>query len=152
MSEEKVVTDEQIKKVEAEIASKQAAELSRLSEAKAKEIEDRVRREMMEKADKEAQVKRLNDLEEANKKLKEESEARLKVATETFEKRLQELEAVKKGVVNTDNPFKNATPSQSEELYKGVKMDSTSLAEIEEMSRRAFVKTHGLPEWFGTKQ
>lgn len=151
MSEERIVTEDQIKKVEAEIRASQAAELSKLSEVKAKEIEDKIRKEMAEKAEKEAQLKRLAELEESNKRLKEESEARIKVATEAFEKRIQELEAVKKGVVNTANPFNQApsSTSQSPELYKGVRVDEEAVKASEELSQDVFVKHHGLPEWFG---
>lgn len=145
---DKVIPKEELDKIESMVAAKQAEELSKLSESKAKEIEEKVRREMTDKAEKENQNKRIQELEEQNKKTQVEMEAKIKAEREAFDKRLQELENVKKGIVNTENPFSNNAPN----LRNGIDVDKLDMKRVEEDSRKAFVEHFRLPSDFGTKK
>jgi membrane protein involved in colicin uptake len=132
MEENKLISDEEIRKVEEQVASKQAEELKKLSEAKAVEIETKVRKEIKDTQEKEHVTSKLVQLEEANKKLQSEMESRLKAEREAFEARIADLEAKRKGVSINDSPFKDAS-----NLRNGIDVDKLDLKRIEEESREA---------------
>lgn len=147
MEENKVISDEEIKKVEEQVAAKQAEELKKLSEQKAVEIETKVRKEIKETQEKEQVVSKLAQLEEANKKLQSEMESKLKAEREAFETKIAELEAKRKGVSANESPFKDAS-----NLRNGIDVDKLDMKRIEEESREAFKRYHGLPSNWGIKQ
>lgn len=156
MTDDKLVSDKDIEAVEAQIKNAQAEELKKVGEAQAKVIEDKVRKEFQEKAEKEALQKKLADQEEAIKKSKEETAALIKAQQEAFEKRLAELEATKKGVATNDNPFKNKDKeidyAHQRILPDGSVVDTrdpVKMAEIQEASRRAWMEKVGIrnDEW-----
>jgi membrane protein involved in colicin uptake len=147
MSEEqKVVSEEEIKRVDEQVAAKQAEELKKLSEEKAKEIETKVRKEISETQEKEKIRTQLTALEEQNKKLQVEMEAKLKAERESFEARLAELEAKRKGISTNDSPFKSTA-----NLRNGIDVDKLDMKRVEEESREAFKRYHKLPDYWGIK-
>lgn len=146
MSEEKVISQEDLSKIEAEIKNKQAEELKKLSDAKAVEIEEKVRKEMSEKQEKELQSKRLSELELQNKKLHEDMETRLKQEREAFESRIRELEATRKAVSDVKSPFQ-----ESPTLKNGIDVNKLDLVEVEKQSKEAFKRHFGLPHHWGEK-
>lgn len=147
MSEEKVISQEQLDQIEAEIKAKQAEELKKISDAKAVEIEEKVRKELTEKQEREAQLKRLSDLEVQNQNIRKEMEEKLKAERESFEKRLQELEATRKGIADVKSPFQE--PSGN--IKKGIDVDKLDLARVEAESKEAFKRHFGLPGHWGEK-
>ena len=159
MSEEtKAVNQSDIDAVEAEVAKKQAAEMKKLSEEKAKEIEGKVRGEF-EAKDKAKQLDdRLAKIEEENKKLREDSDAKvkeqeikMKTQEEAFKKQLEEALAVKKGAVTNKSPFNDENEnSENIKVVDGREIDVSKLDydEIEKLSAEEFRRYHGLPGAF----
>lgn len=146
MEENKVISDEEIKKVEEQVAAKQAEELKKLSEAKAVEIENKVRKEIKDTQEKEQVISKLAQLEEANRKLQSDMESRLKAERDAFEAKIAELEAKRKGIADNDSPFKDAN------IRNGIDVDKLDLKRVEEESREAFKRYHGLPGDWGIKR
>jgi hypothetical protein len=151
MEEHKNISDEEIKKIQSEIAAKQAEELSKLSESKAKEVEERVRKEMEAKMEAERLKAELAKQSEALKKLQEEQEIKMKAQQEAFEKRLQELEGQKKGIAKNESPFNSQSSNPNIKVIDGIPVDLSKLdhAAIEEQSRQEWMKFVGIkdPNW-----
>ncbi len=150
-SDNKLVSDEQINKVEAEIKAAQAEELKKVGEDQAKIIEDKVRKEYEVKAEKEALEKKIADQEEAIKKAQVDTDAKIKAQEDAFEKRIAELEATKKGVATNDNPFKGKEQeidyAHQRILPNGKIVDTRNpqvMTEIEEESRKAWMAKVGI--------
>ncbi|RLI53853.1 MAG: hypothetical protein DRP09_14655 [Candidatus Thorarchaeota archaeon] len=153
MAEEIKVSEEELAKIEAEVKSRQAEELQKQSETQAKEIENKVRTELTDKAEKEALQKEIIDMKESQAKTledmgKEREEALIKAKAdrEAFEKRLQELEATRKGLSKNDSPF-NQTNNENIKVVDGKEIDVSKLdmKEIEKESGKAFMEYHNVP-------
>lgn len=152
MEPNKSVSKEDLEIVEKEVIKRQAEALREASDKQAKEIEDKVRKEMESKMASDKLHEQVNRQELELKKLHEEQEIKLKVQQEAFEKRLQELEAVRKGVVNTQSPFENK-PNPNVKIIDGKEVDTTQLdlKEIEKQSAEEFRRYHNLPSWYFKK-
>ena len=150
------INQEDIAVIEAAIAKEKAAEFEKFSVEKAKEIEDRVRKEMEEKLEADKLKAKLESLEAENKKLASEQEAKMKAANDAFEKRIQELEATKRGASSNNNPF-SGTQNMTDPKFLGknpvtgevIDVSKLNMDEVEEQSRRAFMEKVGIsnPEW-----
>ena len=146
MTEQTTVNDDDIKRVEADLAAKKAAddkakqeEISKLLESAATKGKDEALKEFQaEQARKEAEA-RAAKLEEDMKRLKEESEKKVTELAKQMETKLQELDSQRKGVVRSDSPFNKTTPNSTPQLTKE-KMD-----EIDRRSMEAFYSYLGRP-------
>jgi chromosome segregation ATPase len=147
MTEQINVSEEEIKKIDEQVAQKQAEELKRLSDATAKEIETKVRKELTDQQEKEKLSMKLSDLENQNKKIREEMETKLKAERDAFEARLSELEARRKGLASNESPFKEDKGN----IRNGIDVDKLDYKKIEEESREAFKRYHRLPSDWGIK-
>jgi len=151
MEANKNISDEEIRKIELEIANKQAAELSKISEVKAKEVEDKVRKEMEAKMESERLRAELVKQSDTIKKLQESQEAQIKAQQEAFEKRLQELEGQKKGIVKNESPFNSQSSNPNVKVIDGIQVDVTKLDHdaVQEQSRQEWMKHVGIkdPRW-----
>jgi len=146
----KLVSDKEIADVEAEIKAKQAEEMKKMSEDAAKAIEDKVRKEYADKAEKEKLQKELEDLKNADKSAKEELEAKLKAQEEAFTKKLEELQGQKKRVAKNESHFndKDAKNPDIKTLPSGDKVDVSKLdmKEVEKESAERFAEYLGYPK------
>jgi TolA-binding protein len=152
MEPNKGVSDSDIKAIESEVVKRQAQALKDASDTQAKEIETRVRKEMEIKLESDKLKEQVDKQNEEIKKLQTEQETKLKSQQEAFEKRLQELEAVRKGTVNTQSPFDNK-PNPNIKVIDGKEIDTTNLdlKEIEKQSAEEFRRYHNLPNWYFKK-
>lgn len=142
----KVISDEDLRKVEAEVQKRQAEALRGKADEQAKEIEAKVRAEMQAKLETEKLQARLAKQEEDFAKFKEEQEAKVKAQEEAFKKQLEEALAQKKGLSKNELPFKDSDPSNIRVLQDGTEIDISKLdhEEIEEQSRQAFMKAFNI--------
>lgn len=149
MSEEekkKVISDEELRKIEVEVQRRQAEALKGKADEQAKEIEAKVRAEMMAKAEADKLKEQVKKQEEEFSKFKEEQDARLKAQEEAFKKQLEEALAQKKGLSKNESPFKDSEPQNMRTLEDGTQIDVSKLnhEEIEEESRQAFIKAFNI--------
>lgn len=148
--ENKGISHEDIQKIEAEVSKKQADALKQASEAQAKEIEEKVRKDMEAKLEAEKLREKVQKQEEEFKTKLAEQEAKVKTQQEVFEKRLAELEAMRKGTVENKSPF---TSNPNVKTIDGQDVDTTKLdlTEVEKQSAEAFRRHFNLPHFYFEK-
>ncbi|HEY9704672.1 MAG TPA: hypothetical protein V6C58_19680 [Allocoleopsis sp.] len=144
---ENQITEEDIKKIESEVAKKQAEALKLKADEQAKEIEAKVRKEMEAKLEADKLREQLKKQEEDLKKFREEQDAKLKAQEEAFRKQLEDALATKKGIASNESPFKDNN-SNLVTLQDGKQVDVNKLnhEEIEEQSRLAFMQRYGIQD------
>lgn len=156
-NENKIISESEIKTVEAEIAARQAEELKKLGESKAAEIEAKVKAEYEAKEKERLINDRLAKIESENKKLKEESEkllkeqeAKIKAQEDAFKAKLEEITSVKKGITTNNSPFRGDTNPENIRIINGIEVDITKLnnKEIESLSGERFKDKHRLPSFY----
>jgi hypothetical protein len=148
--ENKGISNEDIQKIEAEVSKKQADALKLASEAQAKDIELRVRKDMESKLETDHLKDQVKRQEEDFKSKLAEQETKVKVQQEVFEKRLLELEAMRKGTSENKSPFTN---NPNVKVVDGQEVDTTKLdlTEVEKQSAEAFRRHFGLPHFYFEK-
>lgn len=147
--ETKPVTDAELKSIESEVAKRQADALKATAESTAKEVESRVRKEMESKIESDRLKAELEKQQTELTKSREEMDLKLRTQQEVFEKRLQELEAQRKGIVSNQSPFDKSETT----MVNGQEVDvqKLNLSEVEKASAEAFIKYHNLPRWYFEK-
>lgn len=151
MVDTKNVSDADLKAIEAEVSKKQAEALRETAEKTAKEVEDKVRKEMESKIETDKLREQIQKQQEELTKTKAETEAQLKASTEVFEKRLQELEAQRKGVVTNQSPFEKPNPNVRTINGQEVDTEKLDLSEVEKLSAEAFKQKYRLPDFYFEK-
>ncbi len=152
MVESGKVTDEELRAIESEVAKKQAEALRETAEKTAKEVEDKVRKEMEAKLESERLRAELVKQQEAAKKYQEDTDVRLKTQQEVFEKRLQEIEAQRKGLTSNQSPF-DSKSNPNVKIIDGKEVDTEKLdlTEIEKQSAEEFKRRFNLPHFYFEK-
>jgi hypothetical protein len=145
--ESKILSEEEIKKIDSEIAKKQAEALNEKAKEQAIEIEARVRKEMEAKLEADKLREELTKQSEELKKYKEEQEVKSKAQEEAFKKQLEDALAVKKGIAKNESPFQQDSPTMRK-LQDGTVIDVSKLdhEEVEEQSRIAFMQRFGIQD------
>lgn len=152
VEEVKGVSNDDIQKIEAEVTKKQADALKQASEVQAREIEEKVRKDMESRLEVERLKEHSKKQEEDMKSKLAEQEARLKAQQEAFEKRLAELEAQRKGTVENKSPFtQEANPNVKIVDGQEIDVSKIDLVETEKLSAEAFRKHFNLPHFYFEK-
>lgn len=135
-SEDAIVSDEEIKKIEAEVLKKSAAKEVALREKLESEIRAKLEAEAKAKAEKE----RLAALEASVARAAAEKEEMLKKHEEEL-KQLKERTGSTKSVVDSQSPFKNSNDSNDFDVKN---LSQEQVRDIDDESKRAFLEKHGL--------
>lgn len=164
MAEEVIISQAEIDAVDKEVNAKLASEAKSKNEGLAKKIREDVEIEFKRKAeiqklqdDLKKQAEDLKKSQEEVAKAKVEADAKLKELETSFRKEVEDLTAVRRGIVdNSGSPFdRPANNNANIRVVDGKSVDvsnSKLMDEIEEQSRLATMRAWGIdpynnPEW-----
>jgi Ribonuclease G/E len=141
------ISEDQLKAIETEVQKKQAEALRAASESAASAIEEKVRKEILASQEAERLKEQLKKQEEETKRLKEDTDLRFKAQEDAFAKKLAEIEAQRKGIMENKSPFNSSSNPNIKKLSDGKEIDVEKLdyREIERQSGDAFLRYHNLP-------
>lgn len=154
MVDEKTITDEEFKKIEEEVSRKQAEALKVKAGEQAKEIEEKVRKEMEAKLEADKLKEQLEKQAKEIEALRTEQETRTKALEDAFKKQLEDALAQKKGVAKNESPFEQKPGMIKAPDGTMIDVDNLDLKQVEEDSRKAFIQHFGIkdpdfgkPQW-----